>query len=499
MKLPDSYRNPISILGTIIASIAFTTIVLLIAMTYFFHVGSVYFDLFTFIVVPIFLVGGLVLIAFGMFMTWRKKKRGGKRFPEINLNDKKQRNAATIFIVVTVVFIIMTVIGTNEGIKYSESREFCGTMCHKAMNPEYVAYHHGPHAEVSCSDCHVGEGVDYFVKAKISGMRQLYKYITGSYNRPISTPITNLRPASQTCEKCHWPQKFYTYLLRSEKYFLTDSANTEWDVVLKMKVGPDNPALGLAEGIHWHINSDIKIEYKANEKRDTIYWVKVINSKTGKETVFLDEAQTSIKMNDIDKIESRTMDCMDCHNRPAHEYRSPSNFVNSLLIAKKIPAYLPWIKKIAMDALWNKEYSTLDSAKEGLSDYILGAYKKNHPQIFTKYNKEIKDAISYIQEEYSHNVFPEMKINYSTYPRHIGHLETNGCFRCHNNTFKSADGKVISNNCDLCHTILAQGAKDTVKYTNISKSLEFKHPIDIGNIWKEAHCRDCHNELYKTH
>jgi hypothetical protein len=191
------------------------------------------------------------------------------------------------------------------------------------------------------------------------------------------------------------------------------------------------------------------------------------------------------------------MDCMDCHNRPAHEYRSPSNFVNSLLISKKIPSYLPWIKKVAMDALWNKDYSTLDSAKEGISAYITGVYQKKYPQIFTKYNQEIKDAISYIQEEYSHNVFPEMKINYSTYPRHIGHLETNGCFRCHNNTFKSADGKVISNNCDLCHTILAQGAKDTVKYTNISKSLEFKHPIDIGNIWKEAHCRDCHNELYK--
>ncbi|MFH0864917.1 MAG: NapC/NirT family cytochrome c [Bacteroidota bacterium] len=216
MKLPDSYRNPVSILGTIIAIIAFVTIIILMVLTYYFKVGSVYFDLYTFIVVPVFLIGGLLLIAAGMFLNWRRRRKGPRKFPEINLNDKKQRNAAGVFIVVTAIFIIMTVFGTSEGIKYSESNEFCGTMCHKAMNPEYIAYHHGPHAEVECTECHVGEGVDYFVEAKISGMRQLYKYLTDDYDRPIKTPITSLRPASHTCEKCHWPQKFYTYYLRSE-------------------------------------------------------------------------------------------------------------------------------------------------------------------------------------------------------------------------------------------------------------------------------------------
>jgi nitrate/TMAO reductase-like tetraheme cytochrome c subunit len=497
MKLPETYRNPISILGTIIAAIAFTTIVLLMVMTYFLKVGSVYFDLFTFIVVPIFLFGGLAMISVGMLLTWRRRKKGPKKFPEINLNDKKQRNAASIFIIVTVIFIIMTVLGTNEGIKYSESREFCGTMCHKAMNPEYVAYHNGPHAEVTCTDCHVGEGVDYFIKAKISGIRQMYKYITGSYNRPINTPITSLRPASQTCEKCHWPQKFYTYLLRSERYFLTDSANTEWDVVLKMKVGPDNPALGLAEGIHWHINSDVKIEYKANEKRDTIYWVKVINTKTGKETIFNNDAY-ALGKDSIANIATRTMDCMDCHNRPAHEYHSPSQYVNSLLISKKVPASIPWIKKIAMEALCSKEYTTTDSAKEGIRSQIIGVYEKKFPKIYQKYHKEINEAIPFILDEYTHNVFPEMKINYTTYPRHIGHFETNGCFRCHNNNFKSEDGKVISKNCNLCHTILAQGAKDTLKSSTINKPLEFVHPVNIGDVWKESECRDCHFEMFKV-
>ncbi|MFH0864916.1 MAG: hypothetical protein V1904_01885 [Bacteroidota bacterium] len=291
--------------------------------------------------------------------------------------------------------------------------------------------------------------------------------------------------------------KILHILFTQRKYFLTDSANTEWDVVLKMKVGPENPALGHAEGIHWHINSDIKIEYRANEKRDTVFWVKVINSKTGKETIFHDEALT-IYQDSIDKIAIRTMDCMDCHNRPAHEYRSPSYFVNKLLISKQIPASLPWIKKFAMEAICSKEFSNSDSAKAGIYSYITKAYQKDYPEIFRKYKKEISEAITLIQEEFSYNAFPEMKINYTTYPRHIGHLETNGCFRCHNNTFKSEDGKVIPKDCDLCHTILAQGISDTIKYTNINQSLEFSHPVNVGDIWKEAHCRDCHNELYKV-
>ena len=79
---------------------------------------------------------------------------------------------------------------------------------------------------------------------KMSGLRQVYKYITNTYPRPIATPIAHLRPARETCEKCHWPQKFYTSNIRYEKYFLADNNNTEWDIIMKMRIGAEHSALG---------------------------------------------------------------------------------------------------------------------------------------------------------------------------------------------------------------------------------------------------------------
>jgi len=494
MKLPETYKNFISYLGTITATIAFITVIILIIITKFFSVGSVYFDLFTFIVVPCFLVAGLVLIAFGMFRTWRRRKSPGKKFPEINLNNKKHRNAAAAFIIISTIFVLMTVFGTSEAVKYSESVGFCGKLCH-SMNPEYTAYTHSPHARVRCAECHVGEGMDYFVKAKLTGMRQLYKTIINEFDKPIYTPITNLRPAAQTCEKCHWPQKFYTNNLRKEVYYLADSLNTEWNVVLDMKIGSSHQALGLIEGIHWHINPDITINYKANKKRDTVYWVKVYNKRTNKETVFNDE-EVSLTKDSLKNVETRQMDCMDCHNRPSHEYRSPSHYVNDLFAAAKIPTSMPWLKKAAMEVLYD-EFSSSDSAYRTIRTRILSFYKKKYPSIYKQYSKVINYAIDEIIDSYSNNAFPEMKVTYAKYPRHIGHLETMGCFRCHNNRFKSDDGKVISKSCDLCHTILAQGKRDDIKYSTIEKAVPFIHPVDVGDAWKESNCMDCHRQLYK--
>ncbi len=433
-----------------------------------------------------------------MYRKKRKQKNADqtsdKKLFVLNLRDSKTKRKILIFATVLIFFMVFTIVGSYKAFHYTESVEFCGKLCHKVMDPEYVAYQNSPHARVICTECHVGAGVEYYLKSKISGMRQVFKYTLNSFTRPIETPIENLRPARETCEKCHWPQKFYTNSLRMEKYFLADSANTEWDVVLNMKIGTNHKALGLSSGIHWHINPDFEIDYKANKKRDTIYWVKIIDKKTNAETIFTDD-EFGAKPDVINKIESRTVDCMDCHNRPSHEFRSPSHYVNDLLAAQNKIVTIPWFKSAAMEAL-KVSYSTTDLATSEIKKSVIKFYKEKYPDIYKKRSNEIITAVDAVEIVYFKNVFPEMKVTYKVYPRHLGHLESNGCFRCHNGKFKSSSGKVISKSCDLCHTIVAQGKADSIKYIEINGALPFIHPVDISDAWKENNCMECHATLY---
>ncbi len=500
MKLPRSYYNYISYLGTITALIAWLALIFFFIQISFFHIGNVYFDLFAYVVTPCFLIFGLILIPIGMYRENKKIKKGipsaNEMVLKLNLRDPKTLNAIVIFSVVTVFFIIFTITGSYQGYHYTESVKFCGTLCHKVMEPEYVAYQHSPHARVKCAECHVGEGADFYVKSKMSGLRQVFKYMLNTYPRPIPTPIENLRPARETCEKCHWPQKFYTNNIRNEKYYLADEANTEWNLVMKMRIGADHSSLGNTEGIHWHINPDVEIEYMSDAKRQTIPWVKYKNKATGKEYIFTDSENKAAQNKDsLNKMEHRSMDCMDCHNRPSHEFLAPSHYVNQLFAGNQISNSVPYLKTAAMEAL-NKDYSTKDSAFMGINNKMTSYYKKNHPDLYTKYQKEIKNAIAQVQKAFSVNVFPEMKVNYTVYPRNIGHLENNGCFRCHDDKHKSPEGKVISKSCSICHTIIAQGRKDSITYAPINGNLNFKHPADIGDEWKTTNCSECHFKLY---
>jgi hypothetical protein len=91
---------------------------------------------------------------------------------------------------------------------FMDSAKFCGTACHSVMNPEWVTYQQSPHAHVQCVECHVGEGMGALIDSKINGMWQVISLNFNLYERPIPTPVHNLRPARETCEKCHWPDFF---------------------------------------------------------------------------------------------------------------------------------------------------------------------------------------------------------------------------------------------------------------------------------------------------
>jgi hypothetical protein len=363
------------------------------------------------------------------------------------------------------------------------------------MDPEYTAYQNSPHANVTCVECHVGAGASWYVKSKLSGLHQVYAVLTKTYPSPIETPLHDLRPARETCEKCHWPQKFYARTLQTNKYFIADSTNSEWDIILQMKTGPEYSGLGFKEGIHWHINPAVNIEYISdNDKRENITYVKYTNKATGEVTIYRN-ADNPVKDSVVAATPARTMDCIDCHNRPSHNYNSPPVYFDKALLTGSVSKEIPFVKKVAMGIL-KQTFSNKDTALVMIKDSIISYYKSKYNDFYIKNNDKIGSSITSIQNAFSQNTFPKMKVTYDVYPEHIGHLESDGCFRCHNNAFKSETGRTITKDCNLCHTIVGQGKPGFMQMTSVREMLEFRHPVDIGTAWKEANCSECHKYLY---
>lgn len=500
MKTLKSFSNWLSITGFILVVNSLVLILFLFLIVLFSEETNVYLGIYIYIVLPGFLVLGLILIPIGMYIKLRKLKKGidtDKLWPMLDMNLKRTRATIVRVSILTFIFLIVSAMGSYQAFRFTESVEFCGKLCHRVMEPEYVTYQNSPHARVPCVDCHVGEGADWYVKSKLSGLYQVYATVLDKYPCPIPTPIKDLRPARETCEKCHWPQKFYARKLRSQRSFLADSSNTEWDISLLMKIGPSYSALGLIEGIHWHINPDIKIEYVSDvPERESIPWVRYTNLKTGEVKIFTDE-ENPMEQRVLDTLPVRTMDCMDCHNRPSHLYKTAPDYVDNLMLTGAIPKDIPFIKRAAMESLMNP-FTDKDTALLSIRDIIYSYYSDNAPDILAANKGVIDLAIGAIREEYLKNSFPSMRADATCYLDHIGHLQSNGCFRCHSDRHKTEQGFYISKDCNMCHTIIAQGPAQAMSYTSINDTLEFIHPVPLKNdIWKTSFCSDCHKSLFE--
>ncbi len=489
-----------SFAGTVIAGMSLFLVIFFTIVGFIYQDTSTYLGLFIYIILPGFLILGLIIIPVGMIIEVRRAKKRElqyvkKGWPIIDLNVARYRNAVLIFSVGTIVLLILSSIGSYEAFHYTESNKFCGTLCHEVMEPEYVAYQNSPHARVACVDCHVGNGADWYVRSKLSGLRQVYAVLTDDFSRPIETPIHDLRPARETCEECHWPEKFYSRELRQIKHFLTDSLNTQWNIALQIKTGPEHSAMGLSEGIHWHVNPDVKIEYiPKRDNRKAIPWVKYTNVKTGKVTLYQD-VESPLSEKKLAKAEVRSMDCMDCHNRPSHHYFTPQEFIDHAMISGEIPKDLPFIKKIAMD-MFKDPFDTKDTAIYTIKTYTKEFYAKNMPEILETRNDDVDKAIEGMISEFSQNIFPGMGVSWDEYESFIGHKTYNGCFRCHDNNHKSEDGKVISKDCNICHTIVLQGKDGEEQVGSVKDALDFVHPKELEEGWEKDLCTECHRYLY---
>ena len=489
------YHNWISYAGTVIAVLAFITFVfLLIFHSFGGALHAPYGGLVIFIIVPAFLILGLLLIPFVMVFEWwpwsRHQPPSIAAYPELDLNLPRHRRVLGFVSLVTLILVFLSVFGSYKAYEYTESVAFCGTLGHRVMQPEYASHEISPHARVRCVDCHVGPGAGWFFRSKVQGVIQVYEVATHTYPRPIPSPINVLRPARAICEQCHWPAKFFGSEEVKTVHYLPDKQNTRWDITLLLKVGGGGPWNPQAKGIHWHVGPHTRIEFLAiGQQMQKIPWVRYTDLKTGKSLVYTAPGAPSAQ--NIKKSEVRTMDCMDCHDRPTHIFRSPSFLMNSAMSAGYVDPTLPDVKREGVQLLAGT-YDSQEAGVKAIASGLESYYRKNYPRIAQEKQAAIARAVSRLQVFYGENFFPYMKVRWDTYADNIGHLDSLGCYRCHDGLHKTSGGEVIGKNCTKCHTIMQQGTPGKMAYSTEPQGLPFQHPVNIGGLWRTIDCNQCH-------
>lgn len=452
-------------LGVILTTSSFVSFILLELARMAGIFTNQYMGLLTYLLFPAIFVFGLVLIPLSWY---RYKKSTAKTYRELlferfesELIDARA-HGSKLFLIITVLTLLNILFLGGASLRtlhFMDQAQFCGTACHVVMNPEWVTYQDSPHARVKCVECHVGEGVDALVASKLEGARQMILATFGTYHRPIPTPVHQLRPARETCEKCHWPEKFYGMRMIQKVSYDFDEKVTPKYTTLGLKVDAGKEATGA--GIHWHINKDNKVRYQSvHDERERMLWVEVENRDGTKRRYINDKEKNKPGRAE----ETREFDCVDCHNRATHIYEEPEKAVDSRIQKGLISPNLPFIKRETLSAI-TKNYSTIEEAFISIDNHLRSYYASIYPLISASKSEDIEETILVSQKLYSRNIHPDMKIEWNTYPSHIGHIsENNGCFRCHNQHMINDDGQSINHDCTLCHSILANKEADPFQY-----------------------------------
>ncbi|MHC5002663.1 MAG: NapC/NirT family cytochrome c [Planctomycetota bacterium] len=419
-----------------------------------------YMGIFTYLLMPGLMVMGLMLIPLGVGLRLRKAHAG---FSLAAIEELAQRRRIGVPHVFQVVFtlsmvnlVIFGIIG-YRGFHYTESTEFCGELCHEVMHPEFMAYSRSPHSQINCVHCHIGPGAGWFVKSKLSGARQVLAVLRDSYSRPIETPVHNLRPAREVCEVCHRPEIFHGNLLKVVQHFEPDRDNTRTYTVLNLRVGGGDEQGRDAHGIHWHVSKKHQVRYYATDReRENIVWIELLH----------EDGTRRVWTNPNDPIEPpgdaelRTMDCVDCHNRPTHIFLPPEQALDEWMMTDQIDPEIPWIRKAAMEVL-TRPYETTEMAMEGIAE-LPELYRQQYPEEWEQHEQAVRETVPALQEIHRLFVYPEMNIQWNTYNSLIGHptSHTLACFRCHNGVLRDQAGETITLDCDSCHHILANRETD---------------------------------------
>ncbi|MCK4856631.1 MAG: NapC/NirT family cytochrome c [candidate division Zixibacteria bacterium] len=464
--------NWYSRLGVILATSSFVTLVVLELARILGIITSSLTGLVTYLLFPSLFIIGLILIPIGWY---KLKKQTGKTTKQL-LDEHFDREClstglfgsklfVTIGTLAVLNILFMSTISFRM-LSFMDEPVFCGTACHSVMNPEWTTYQQSPHARVRCVDCHVGEGADALVDSKLNGIWQLISVTFNLLERPIPTPVHQLRPARETCEKCHWPEKFYGSKLKTITSYAQDETSLPLYTTLNLKI--DAGKGDMKTGIHWHVSEETKVRYvSVNDEREKIISVEVARPDgsrhryTNRELTHLNAGSSG----------TRTMDCVDCHNRVTHIYENPERAINERISLRLIDRSLPFLKREALHAI-SSSYASKQAGLEGIADHMHGFYQRHYPETARRRMAAIDSVVEVLQTIYERNVHPEMNITWGTYPSHIGHIDEHGCFRCHNSKLVDQNGSRLSYDCVLCHSILADRQAEPFKFLQPADSTD---------------------------
>ena len=506
---PSRLFNVLSIFGAVLAASGLTAAVFFVVVGLFARGGSSYGS-FTFIPIVAITVIGLAMVPAGSLRETRRRARG--RGPSISERFSfdlgrltRERFGLTVVFGSALASLAVLALGRTSTtfLNYTESNRFCGSQCHEVMHPEATVYATSPHARIECVECHVGPGAESFLHSKLSGLGQVFSVLTGNVPRPIPTPIRAQRPSREMCESCHWRERLIDYKVLSHAYFQADEESTPRGVRMMVKIGGGGGGdeLLAGTGIHYHMFTAQKVEYIARDRqRQDIPWVRVTRAD-GSVTEF-DHLENPLGDAERDALEVHTMECLDCHNRPAHRFEAPINSVNRALEAGHIPRTLPYIKRESVRAL-DRDYPTTEAALAGIADSLLNFYRNGFPEVIADNGHELEQSIAFLQGVYQETIFPKMKADWSAHPDNIGHRDSPGCFRCHNYEMESEDGDTIFKTCETCHQILAQLEPEAVEAEGtgleFDEETSFLHPDGDEYLENQNMCSDCHDGGFRLY
>ena len=440
-------RHWLSLLGAAMLATALISWLFVLPQQIRGHVDNPYVGIVVFLVIPAIFFTGLALVPIGVYLS-KRQIRG--ELAEASFDRKMAlRRIAWFFGATTLLNILIGTQITYRAVKHMETPQFCGATCH-TMNPELAAYENSPHSRVECVECHVAPGATGWINSKTNGIRQLVETVLNTSPRPIPSALESNRlvPARETCENCHWPQKFSGTRLRVFSKYADDEANTRSETVLLMLVGGNR-----ISGIHGaHFGPEVHIRFAAADPaRQTIPWVEYRNTANGDFRRFAAADPPSDSAKPLPAFE---MQCVDCHNRPTHTFDLPERAMDKALAFGDLPVALPFIKKTGVELL-KTTYTSSQEAAEKLPAALVSFYQQHYPDIYAKRADDIHQAGRSVLAIYQRNVFPELKVSWGTYPNNLGHTDFPGCFRCHDGSHTAADGKTITQDCNTCHESLA--------------------------------------------